>query len=203
MLWPVLGSYMYCQRLPRDADILAAHRAYAWLRLRPFILQGSTIHISLLKLQLHRQLSSIGDKIVRGWRSICSIATDASRLMPPRPVPWYDTHKALTPRCAQPVPDAAFPEPLSRGISAWETYICSFRRLVRWLALTVLTPWRLSSSLIRRPMKPEFGLICGRCALTNSSACFRDQFCGQDAQLHLSFSLRQFQQAPPKGLERA
>lgn len=43
--------------------------------------------------------------------------------------------------------------------------------------MTVLVPWRLSSSLMRRAMKPALGLTCGRAALTKSSACFSVQSC--------------------------
>ena len=62
------------------------------------------------------------------------------------------------------------------------------KSLLWGLALTVLVPWRLSSSLIRRAMKPELGLTCGRCALTKSSACFSDQSCSPDPH-HTKVSL--------------
>ena len=53
------------------------------------------------------------------------------------------------------------------------------RALSGGCTFTVLVPCRLSSSLIRRAMKPALGLTCGLAAVTKSSACFRVHSCMQ------------------------
>ena len=62
MFQAMLSPHMHSKRLLGDSHILAAHWAYPRLWLCPFVLQHSTMHISMPKLWLQQaELSYVSD----------------------------------------------------------------------------------------------------------------------------------------------